>query len=279
MAPTVPAAPERIRVSGGEVSYYRIGSGPPVVLTHGTPSRSLLWRHIAPVLAVRHTVYVWDLLGYGDSTLSPELRPSVARHAATLAELAERWELDDPVLVGHDIGAATVLRAHLRHDVPVRALALLDAAVLPPWTTPVAQHIQAHLDAYRSMPEHIFHELVRAHLATATHRPLDPVIERAYLAPYAGPAGQQRYLDQVEGFDDADTRDLVADLPEISAPALVLWGQHDRWLPAATASRLAAALPHAAHVTVPEAGHFLPEDDPTATVTELSAFLHRVVPR
>jgi pimeloyl-ACP methyl ester carboxylesterase len=261
------------KVAGGAVAHARVGEGPAVVLTHGTPSSSVLWRDVVPELAKDHTVHVWDLLGYGRSTTAPGVRPSVALHAATLAELVEIWGLRDPVLVGHDIGAAAVLRAHLRHGVPARALALLDAAVLPPWTTPVAQHIQAHLDVYRTMPEHVFHELIRAHLATATRRPLADATERAYLEPYVGEAGQQRYLDQVEGFDEADTRDVVAALGEVGAPTLVLWGEQDHWLPADAADRLAAAIPDARRVVVPGAGHFLPEDDPATTAAELGRFL------
>jgi pimeloyl-ACP methyl ester carboxylesterase len=274
MIPT--PASRRIRVTGGEVAFDRVGEGPAVVLTHGTPSWSMLWRDVVPVLAADHTVYVWDLLGYGRSRPAPGVRPSVARHAGTLAELVEAWGPDDPVLVGHDIGAAAVLRAHLLHGVPARALAVLDAAVLPPWTTPVAQHIQAHLDVYRTMPEHVFHELIRAHLATATHRPLDPPTESAYLEPYTGELGQQRYLDQVEGFAEADTRDVVAALDEVAVPTLVLWGERDRWLPADAADRLAAGIPGARRVVVPGAGHFLPEDDPATTAAELVRFLGEV---
>ncbi|MEU7818769.1 alpha/beta hydrolase [Pseudonocardia sp. NPDC049154] len=264
------------KVTEATVAYERVGDGPAVVLTHGTPSSSVLWRDVVPALAADHTVYLWDLPGYGRSTTAPGVRPSVALHARTLAELVDAWGLRDPVLVGHDIGAATVLRAHLRHRVPARALALLDAAVLPPWTTPVAQHIQAHLDVYRTMPEHVFHELIRAHLGTATHRPLGAATERAYLEPYAGEAGQQRYLDQVEGFDEADTRDVVAALGEVAVPTLVLWGEHDRWLPADAADRLTAAIPGSRRVVVPEAGHFLPEDDPATTAAELGRFLREL---
>jgi pimeloyl-ACP methyl ester carboxylesterase len=43
------------------------GDGPPVVLVHGTPGRSVLWRKVVPVLAERHAVHVFDLLGFGES--------------------------------------------------------------------------------------------------------------------------------------------------------------------------------------------------------------------
>ena len=59
---------ERQGTSAGEVAYGVFGGeGPPVVLVHGTPSRSLIWRHVVAALERRHRVYVYDLLGFGDS--------------------------------------------------------------------------------------------------------------------------------------------------------------------------------------------------------------------
>ncbi len=236
---TIPATPwglaAHVDVEGGRVAVGVLGDGPPVVLTHGTPSWSYLWRHIAPRLCEHHTVYLWDLLGYGDSTPADGVQPSVALHARTLAELVAHWGLADPALVGHDIGGGAVLRAHLVHGVPARALVLLDTAVLAPWVTPASQHMQAHLDAYRSMPTPVFAELLGAHLRTAVQRPMPDDVVRAYLDPYSGPDGQQRWLDHVAGFTHDDTRDVVAHLDEITVPTQLVWGEDDKWLSLATA--------------------------------------------
>lgn len=125
---------DRVTTSGGSVAASVLGSGPPLVLTHGTPSWSYLWRDMAPALAEYHTVYLWDLLTSGDSEAAPGTAPSVALHARTLAELIAHWRLDvseeaPPELIGHDIGAAAVLRAHLVHGAPASRIVLLDAAV------------------------------------------------------------------------------------------------------------------------------------------------------
>ncbi len=263
---------DRVDVAGGRAAVEVIGHGSPVVLTHGTPSWSYLWRNIATRLGEDHTVYLWDLLGYGDSTVAAGTRPSVALHAATLAELVEHWGLTGPrsaALVGHDIGGGAVLRAHLLHQVPARALMLLDAALLTPWVTPVAAHMQAHLEAYRTMPTSVFSEVIAAHVATTTARPMPVEVTRAYLDRYAGNAGQQRWLDQVAGFSDDDTRDVVAGLDQITAPTHVIWGERDQWLPLDTAERLRDAIPGAELTTIPDAGHFLTEDAPEATTTAL----------
>lgn len=264
--------PHRVRVSGGEVASGVYGDGPPVVLVHGTPAWSYLWRNVVPVLAREYTVHVWDLLGYGDSRPADGVAPSIAQQARTLAELAEHWGLSAPSLIGHDIGGGVVLRAHLVEGVPVHRLALLDAAVLGPWNTPFTEHQQRYADAYRTMPTHIFGDIITGRLRTATHQEMSDETLACYLAPWAGEAGQRRWIDQVSSVSFEDTREVVERLAAITAPALVLWGEQDTWLRPSTGDRLAAAIPGARRETVPAAGHFLPEDQPRATADALLRF-------
>lgn len=115
----------RTQTSLGEIAWDRLGEGAPVVLVHGTPTRSLLWRNVAPVLAEHFAVYVYDLLGYGDSERGEDHDVSIAVQGRLLAELVQTWSLDRPALVGHDIGGATVLRSHLLEGVAARWLALV----------------------------------------------------------------------------------------------------------------------------------------------------------
>lgn len=271
-APAAWSLPDRIRVSGGEVAAGTFGAGPPVVLVHGTPAWSYLWRRVVPTLARAHTVHVWDLLGFGDSRIDPDAEPSIAQQARTLAELCAHWNLDEPSLVGHDIGGSIVLRAHLVEDVPARHIALLDAAVLGPWNTPFTEHMQRHADVYRTMPPEAFADLIRPRMRSATHRPMPDEVAEAYLAPWAGPDGQQRWIDQVSSVSFLEAKVAVDRLDRITAPTLVLWGEQDTWLEPATADRLAAAIPGAVRRTIPAAGHFVAEDDPHATATTLAGF-------
>lgn len=264
--------PHRVRVSGGEVATDVFGEGPPVVLVHGTPAWSYLWRNVTPLLARRYTVHVWDLLGFGASSLDAGVRPSIAQQAQTLAELVEHWGLQAPNLVGHDIGGGIVLRAHLINQVPASRLALLDAAVLGPWNTPFTEHQQRHAEAYRTMPSEIFNDIIAARFRTTTHHGMSEAVAGAYLDPWSGPAGQRRWIDQVESVSFEDTRDVVARLDRITAPALVLWGEQDQWLDLSVADRLAAAIPTARRETVSGAGHFLAEDNPEGTAHALLRF-------
>ncbi|MFE6691210.1 alpha/beta fold hydrolase [Streptomyces sp. NPDC057743] len=266
---------QRVPVAAGEVATGVFGAGPPVVLVHGTPASSYLWRNVVPLLARHHTVYVWDLLGFGASRIASGAAPSIAQQARTLAELVDHWGLSAPALVGHDIGGGAVVRAHLLEGVPASRLALLDAAVLGPWNTPFTEHQQRYAEAYRTMPTDLFDDLVASRLRTAVHRPLSEEAAAAYRAPWAGPEGQRRWVDQVCAVSFEDTREAVGRLGEIAAPTLVLWGAEDAWLPTTTGDRLAAAIPGAERRTVPAAGHFLAEDQPEETARALIDFFAR----
>ncbi|MBU2091208.1 MAG: alpha/beta fold hydrolase, partial [Alphaproteobacteria bacterium] len=67
MASTAWILTKRFDFRGQEVAYDIIGDGPPVVMVHGTPFSSYVWRNIARELARDYTVHLYDLLGYGQS--------------------------------------------------------------------------------------------------------------------------------------------------------------------------------------------------------------------
>lgn len=263
----------RIGTSYGEIAWDSWGEGPPVVLVHGTPSRAFLWRKVAPELAELFRVYVYDLLGYGDSRRSVDQDVSLTTQGRVLAELVREWELPAPALVGHDIGGAVVLRAHLLEHVPVRRLALIDAVVVRPWITETSRHIQRHLDCYRTMPTHIFREIAAAHLRTATAQPMGEDTLQNYLAPWEGTHGQRMWLAKTAQFDERETAELEPLLASMTTPTRVIWGEHDAWLDPSLSDRIVEQLPDADQVLIPGAGHFSMEDNPADVTVALADFL------
>ena len=100
---------QRAGLSQGDIAFDTFGQGPPVVLVHGTPTWSYLWRRVVPGLSDRFTVYVFDLLGYGDSEPAGQ-DVSIGAQTRLLSELIGLWELEAPGIAGHDIGGAIVLQ-------------------------------------------------------------------------------------------------------------------------------------------------------------------------
>jgi pimeloyl-ACP methyl ester carboxylesterase len=263
----------RVELSDAALAYDVFGEGPPVVFVHGTPSWSYIWRNVAPKLAESFSVHVFDLLGYGDSPALDGADLSLTAHARRFVELLDALGLDVPAVVGHDIGGGIVLRTHLIERRPFRRIALVDAVALAPWITAPTRHMQKHLDVYRTMPVHIYEQIVTAHLRTAVAGALDDDRLAAYLRPWRGEDGQAAYLEKVAQFDEEETREFEPLLGSIDVPVLILWGEHDAWLDASLAKRLAEAIPGAPLELIPGAGHFAMEDAPEAVAQALAEFL------
>lgn len=98
---------------GQQIRYGATGAGPPLVLVHGTPFSSVVWRRIAPYLAGHRRLHYFDLLGYGQSEKRTGQDVSLGVQNQVLAALLDHWQLDRPDVLAHDFGGATALRAHL----------------------------------------------------------------------------------------------------------------------------------------------------------------------
>lgn len=262
----------RATLSGRELAFDVWGSGPPVVLVHGTPSRSYLWRNVAPVLAETMTVHVYDLLGYGDSVAAEGQDISIAAQAHLLAQLIELWGLEEPAIAGHDIGGAITLRAHLLGDVPFERMALVDAVVLRPWITTTTRHMKTHLECYRTMPIHIFEQAATGHLRTAVHRSMDEQTFEAFFGQWRGPEGKRAYLQHVSQFDEEQTAEYEPLLVTMKTLVRLVWGEHDAWIDRSVAERINDILPSSDLRIIPEAGHFSMEDEPSAVAEALLSF-------
>jgi pimeloyl-ACP methyl ester carboxylesterase len=265
----------RLTLSGGEIAYDILGYGPPLILVHGTPTSSYLWRDVAMRLADRFTVYVFDLLGFGQSERREGLDVSISAQSRLLAELMEAWELEAPSVAGHDIGGAISLRANLLEEVPLSCIALIDSVVLRPWITPTTRHVKAHLDVYGTMPVRAFEAIIASHLGTATHRPLDEHAFATYLEGWKGEFGQKLYLQKVAQLDEQDTARFEPLLPTISIPVRIVWGEQDAWLAPANAERLHETIPDSDLILLPDTGHFAMEDSPREVAATLFEFFSR----
>ena len=258
--------------AGGTVAYDVLGDGSPVVLVHGTPSWSYLWRNVASQLASRFRVYVCDLLGYGTSEKREGQDVSIGAQTRMLTELLDVWGLQEPCIAGHDFGGAITLRLMLLEGRSFRRVTLCDAVAIAPWITPFSRHVQRHLEAFATVPEHIHRQMIAAHLRTAIARDMSDAELEPYLRPWLGPVGQAAYYRQVAQFDERYTREIEPRYGQISTPTLVLWGEQDGWLAPESGRRLADAIPGARLAPIPDAGHFLPEDQPGPVAEALASF-------
>ncbi len=266
---------ERFRSVAGEIAWGMAGTGPDVVLVHGTPANSVIWNGVIERLQDSYRFYYLDLPGYGGSEKFDGQDVRLRSFARTLREFLEYCGIDRPHLVGHDFGASTVMGAHLMEEVNVASLVVADGVLLNPWGTPFSLHIRQYEKVFAVLPDYIHRAILAAHLATSVARPLPPEIEAALLEPWTGNIGQPAYYRQKAQFDHEYTSWLEELYPSIEVPVTVLWGEHDRWIIPDEGRRFCSMVAGAELRMLPDAGHFSMVDTPGLFARELDAALRQ----
>lgn len=245
-----------------QIRWSRYGSGPPVVFCHGTPWSSALWRPIADALSTTFTVYLWDMLGYGRSSMVDDHDVSLASQGRLLADLLSYWHLEDPHVVAHDYGGAVSLRAHLLHGSRYRSLALVDAVALGPWGSEFFQLVGQHADVFGRLPASLHEALIRAYIQGAAHSALTGQQLDMLADPWTDAKGQAAFYRQIAQADECYTNEIEGLYPSIDIPTTVIWGAEDTWIPVDRAHRLARQIPHSELHVIPRAGHLVQLDTP-----------------
>jgi pimeloyl-ACP methyl ester carboxylesterase len=168
-----------------------------------------------------------------------------------------------------------VLGAHLRAGVSASRVALLDAVVLRPWITDATRELQGRVaELMRSVPCPELAEKIDRHLRSATHRPLDPLVFRAFFGQWDGARGQALYLRNVARLDEDHTAVLEPSLATMDTETLVLWGEQDAWLPVDVSERTDPPAPaERPPASDPRRRPLCMEDQPEAVADALRGFL------
>ncbi len=275
------------------------GEGPPVVLIHGFPQTHAEWHEIAPALAKTHRVVCLDLRGYGWSS-APHGDGGKALYSKRgmgedVIALMETLGYARFAVIGHDRGARVAYRLALDHPGRVERLVLLDILpTLSMWQgMNAARALQVYHWTFLAQPEPVPENLIRADpagwldhtIASWTRaKQLDafhPLALAAYAESFNDPA---RIHAACEDYRAGATTDLAHDEADLAAgktvlcPVLALWGEAG--IPAQGASPLeiwrSTFAPKAQGQAI-VSGHFLPEENPEATLAALVPFLAAAV--
>ncbi|BCJ37817.1 oxidoreductase [Actinocatenispora thailandica] len=259
----------------GTVRWDRFGpdDADPVVLLHGTPFSSYVWRNVAAALAATHRVYVWDMPGYGGSAMSTGQDVSLGAQARVFTELLAHWQLEAPAVVAHDFGGAVALRALLLHGARYRRLGLVDPVALAPWGSPFFRLVGANSAVFEQLPPHLHEALVRRYVSSASSPGLHPATLDALVAPWLGDAGQPAFYRQIAQADERYTDEFHDRLGDLDLPVLVCWGADDEWIPLDRGRQLAGLIPSAELAVIDGAGHLVQEDAPAQLTAALLPFL------
>ncbi|MEH6497040.1 MAG: alpha/beta hydrolase [Pseudomonas marincola] len=261
--------PNTTMVNGNAVRWGVEGDGPPLVAIHGTPFSSQVWRNIIPHLTSHWTVYYFDLIGYGMSEQREGQDVSLGVQNEVLVTLFREWGLQKPHVLAHDFGGATALRGYFLDGLRYSSLTIFDAVALAPWGSPFVQHVRQHEAAFAGMRGYMHEALLRAYLQTAAHQPLSKEALAVYSAPWLGDVGQPAFYRQISQMDQKFTDEIQSKYCRMDCPVNVLWGEKDDWIPLGKGKELADFISDQPLTIIPDAGHLVQEDCPSAIVAAM----------
>src|SRR4051794_12277797 len=262
--PDFPFEPHYADVDGLRMHYVDEGSGQSVVMFHGEPSWSFLYRKmVPPVVASGRRAVVPDLVGFGRSDKPTDMGwYSYDRHYEYVSSLLDSLDLSDAVVVVQDWGGPIGLRWAVDHASQVAGLVVLNTGL---FTGRVSKGFMAWQDFARKNPDLPVGMVVNG--ATATD--LSPEVVAAYEAPFpsveakAGAATFPLLVPTSEDDPGATVmRDVYDRLGEWDKPALVAFSDSDPVFPYPRAGeRFTSQIPTAGEqVRIEGAAHFLQED-------------------
>jgi pimeloyl-ACP methyl ester carboxylesterase len=266
---------ETVQTSAGTVAAGRLGSGPALVLAHGWPWSSFSWHRIIPDLAGRYRVHWYDMPGYGRSDKGAEQRTSLDVQGEVFAEMLAHWDLEEPMVVAHDLGGATTLRAHLLHGCEFDRYVLMNVVAMRPWGSEFFDHVGRHVDAFLGLPPHIHKAVVEAYIKGAIVNDIASGDVEKLVEPWLSEEGRGSFYRQFAQADEKYTAEVEPLFGEVRCPVKIIWGEDDPWIPLERGKALHALIPQASFETLPGVGHLPQLEAPDLVLERLNAFLPR----
>ncbi len=267
---------QHVTVSGLKIHHVSAGEGEPVLLIHGFPTSSHLWRNVMPTLAQTHRAIAIDLPGYGLSDKPLDIRYNFSFFESLIDGFLDALGIEKTALVVHDLGGPVGLRWAIRHRERLTKLVILNTLVYPETSWAVKAFLLAlKLPGTRGFlvsPQ----GLVGAMKFGVEHKErLTRPVLTPYTEPFLGKDARKALIKAGSGLSVRGLAEIARELPRLGVPIRIIYGKNDRILPdmAKTAARLESDLPGAQVTALSGCGHFLQEDEPEKLGALIARFL------
>ena len=270
-------------IDGIRLHYVDEGSGPPILLVHGQPTWSYLYRKmIRPLVAAGYRCIAPDLMGFGLSDKpTDESAYTLGRHVELVTGLVEKLQLAGVTIVGQDWGGPVGLRYAIDHQDNVRSLVILNTRVK---ITPVpllftfvfrnggfSSFLVRRLDLFRKI---IFRR------GWPFRRPLEGGVMEQYKMPHptaASRAGIAAFPKMIPGNDRHPNAAYISQIDSVlrnwDVPVLVMFSDGDIAFKPTEGQRIAEMVPDGRFQVVRNAGHYLQEDAGEEIAQRMVTFL------
>ena len=279
LAAAMPFQRRVLQLGGRALHTVDHGDGPPVLLVHGNPTWSYLWRKVLPPLIdAGLRVVAPDLLGLGLSEKLPKASDhTLARHIRTICQLADQLELDEVTVVGQDWGGPIVSGAAAHLGERARAAVFGNTALLSP-RRPVKATAFHHFSHVPLLSDLVFRGLrfpvPFLSLAQGDRGSIARQQRRAYMYPFrrfadgVAPLALARMVPHRDDHPSLEPLEAVDRwYREFPGPISLVWGRRDPLL-ARAVYRLQKTRPDATVIET-DAGHFLQEEVPDTLAEQI----------
>jgi haloalkane dehalogenase len=262
----------------GEIAYREVsgeaeggGNSLPVLLLHGYPETSFMWRDLMDALAASgRRAIAPDLPGYGHSPLTSD--GTWESHVGAVEAFRQDLGLGRVALVVHDWGGLIGMRWACDHPNAVGALAISGTGFFPDGKWHGLGEALRTEGAGEAVVDAIDRDGFAAMLRQ-TGRGFDDAAVDEYWRAYATEEQRRAQLALYRSGDFVKLAPYEGRLAELAVPTLVIWGEDDTFAPVGGAYRFQHQIPDAKLVIVEGAGHFVFEDDPDRCGREIVGFL------
>lgn len=250
---------------------------PTVLLLHGWPTSSFLWRNVMPAMARERRIVALDLPGFGGSDKPLDASYGFAFYTSVLDRFTRAVGIDRVALGVHDLGGPIGLYWASRQPIErIERLMLLNTLVYPEMSSAVVVFVAAcRLPGVRRILTSRWglERALRLGLGDPSH--LRPDAIEGFCAPFRDAASRTALARSGYGLRLPGFAEIAAWIRTVRVPVRIVYGARDWILPdiATTVDRLRTDVPQAEVTALPDCGHFLQEDRPEEIGELLAAFL------
>lgn len=250
------------------------GTGAPLLLVHGILVSAREWDDVTPLLARRHRVIAPDLPGFGRSGKPADFPYGRVGYCDHLIALLDALGLEKATVVGHSMGGGIAAELAARSPERIDKLVLIDAHCYP-----LDLDLKARLPLLPVLGKFIFTKLYgralfRDYFKNSAWNGAGPPtwdrVDRFY-DEFTPPDARAAAFQVVRA--TVDIAPLAALLPSVKAPTLVLWGEHDRFIPRRLGERLSRDIPGARFEVIPGGCHAVNEQLPEQVAERILSFV------
>ena len=260
-------------IGGARVHYVDEGSGPPLLLLHGNPTWSFLYREIVRGLRDRYRCIAVDYPGFGLSTAAPGYGFTPAEHAGVVDQLVVQLDLQGATMMVQDWGGPIGFAVATRHPDRFAGFVIGNTWAWPksdPGTQVFSRLMGGPIGGYLILRRNAFVERIIP--SNVKRRELPAEVMEAYRGPF--PTPQSRRPMHVFPHEILGSRPFLAEiergLPALrDRPALIVWPTKDVAFRDRERARWEELFPNHRTVTLEGAGHYIQEDAPEEIVAAI----------